>query len=62
MISWRDVVVSFSGVTVVGPVSLTVDDGEWVGLIGPNGAGKSTLLKAAVGIVPHQGSVDLGGR
>ncbi len=62
MISWRDVVVSFSGVTVVGPVSLTAGDGEWVGLIGPNGAGKSTLLKAAVGIVAHQGSVDLGGR
>jgi iron complex transport system ATP-binding protein len=62
MISWRDVVVSFNGVTVVGPVTLTVGDGEWVGLIGPNGAGKSTLLKAAVGIVVHQGTVDLGGR
>jgi iron complex transport system ATP-binding protein len=62
MISWRDVVVSFNGVTVVGPLSLIVGDGEWIGLIGPNGAGKSTLLKAAVGIVAHQGSVDLGGR
>jgi iron complex transport system ATP-binding protein len=62
MISWREVVVSFDGVTVVGPVTLTVGDGEWVGLIGPNGAGKSTLLKAAVGIVAHQGSVDLSGR
>jgi iron complex transport system ATP-binding protein len=62
LISWRDVVVSFGGVTVVGPVSLTVGDGEWVGLIGPNGAGKSTLLKAAVGIVAHRGLVDLGGR
>ena len=53
MISWRDVLVSFGGVTVVGPVSLTVGDGEWVGLIGPNGAGTSTLLKAAVGRPPR---------
>ncbi len=62
MISWNEVAVAFHGVTVVGPISLTVADGEWVGLIGPNGAGKSTFLKAAVGIVPHQGSIDLGGR
>jgi iron complex transport system ATP-binding protein len=62
MISWRDVAVSFDGMSVVGPVTLTVGDGEWVGLIGPNGAGKSTLLKAAVGIVTHDGSVDLGER
>lgn len=62
MISWREVVVSFGDVIVVGPVTLTVGDGEWVGLIGPNGAGKSTLLKAAVGIVPHEGVVDLGDR
>ncbi len=60
MISWRGVEVSFNGVPVLGPVTLEVDDGEWVGLIGPNGAGKSTLLKAAVGLVEHRGVVDLG--
>lgn len=60
MISWRDVAVSFNGHQVLGPVSLEVGDGEWVGLIGPNGAGKSTMLKAAVGLVEHQGEVDLG--
>jgi iron complex transport system ATP-binding protein len=62
MISWRDVAVAFYGVDVVGPVTLSVADGEWVGLVGPNGAGKSTLLKAAVGILPHRGVVDLGGQ
>jgi iron complex transport system ATP-binding protein len=62
MISWRSVSVSFNGHPVVGPLDLTVGDGEWVGLIGPNGAGKSTLLKAAVGIVAHEGTVDIGGR
>jgi teichoic acid transport system ATP-binding protein len=33
-------------------VSLTVHDGEAVGLIGSNGAGKSTLLQAAAGLLP----------
>ena len=62
MINWTDVAVSFGGPPVVGPLSLTVADGEWLGLIGPNGAGKSTLLKSAAGVVEHTGTVDLGGR
>ena len=60
MIGWRDVEVSFDGRRVLGPVSLNVGDGEWLGLIGPNGAGKSTMLKAAVGVVDHLGEVSLG--
>jgi iron complex transport system ATP-binding protein len=62
MIGWHDVSVSFGGPPVVGPLSLSVVDGEWLALIGPNGAGKSTLLKAAVGVVEHTGSIELGGR
>ena len=62
MISWRDIEVSYGGVKVLGPVSVEVSDGEWLGLIGPNGAGKSTLLKTAVGVAPHSGTVALGGR
>ncbi len=61
-VSWHEVTVSFDGRKVVGPLSLEVDEGEWVGLIGPNGAGKSTLLKTAVGLVAHSGLVDHGGR
>lgn len=33
-------------------VSLTIPEGEVVGIIGPNGAGKSTLIKALVGLTP----------
>jgi ABC-type polysaccharide/polyol phosphate transport system ATPase subunit len=33
-------------------VSLTIKEGERVGIIGPNGAGKSTLLKLLAGIYP----------
>ncbi|OGP75028.1 MAG: sugar ABC transporter [Deltaproteobacteria bacterium RBG_16_49_23] len=36
-------------------VSLSIRDGERVGLIGPNGAGKSTLLKVMARIYPQNG-------
>jgi len=57
MIRWDSVSVSFGAVKVLGPMSLEVGEGEWVGLIGPNGAGKSTMLKAALGSVEYEGSV-----
>ncbi len=57
MISWDQVTVQFNGHTAVGPVSLSVAEGEWVGVIGPNGAGKSTLMHAAVGSVEYSGLV-----
>lgn len=61
MIRWVGVEVTYSPESVVGPVSLEVGDGEWLGLIGPNGAGKSTLLRAAVAAIDHEGHVELGG-
>lgn len=62
MIRWDGVEVSYAGRRVLGPISVDVADGEWLGLIGPNGAGKTTLLKTAVGVAPHVGTVSLGGR
>jgi iron complex transport system ATP-binding protein len=44
---------------VVDHVSLTVAEGEFVGLIGPNGAGKTTLLRAALGLLPSGGHSSL---
>jgi iron complex transport system ATP-binding protein len=59
VISWEEVRVAFNGDFALGPVTVEVSDGDWVGLIGPNGAGKSTMLKAAVGVVEHSGTVGL---
>ena len=44
---------------VVEAVSLTVGEGEFIGLIGPNGAGKTTLMRAALGLLPHEGRSSL---
>lgn len=44
-------------------VSLSVDQGEIVGLLGRNGAGKSSILKSIMGLYqPQQGSISYRGR
>lgn len=41
-------------------LSLTIEEGEFVGLIGPNGAGKTTLMKMLTGIIaPTSGDVSV---
>ena len=43
-------------------VSLSIKDGERVGIVGPNGSGKTTLLRVMAGILkPSQGNVSIHG-
>ena len=63
----RNLTVRYGGVTAVDDVSLSVDEGQIVGLIGPNGAGKTTTIDALCGFHGCEGTVlldgqDVGGR
>ncbi|QBI53971.1 High-affinity branched-chain amino acid transport ATP-binding protein LivF [Streptomonospora litoralis] len=43
------------GVNILNGCTLTLREGEVVGIIGPNGAGKSTLIKTVFGLLPVRG-------
>ncbi len=59
----RDLTVRFGGVVAVDGVSVSVEEGELLGLIGPNGAGKTTLMRAVTGVVePESGAIRVAGR
>jgi branched-chain amino acid transport system ATP-binding protein len=53
----RDVTKSFAGLHALRGVSLTVEEGEFLGIIGPNGAGKTTLFSTIAGQAPTTGSI-----
>ena len=58
-----DVKKSFGGVHALRGVSVTVSEGELVGLVGPNGSGKTTFVNLVSGaFAPTEGSITLDGR
>lgn len=53
---------SFGGLQAVNDVTLSVREGEIVGIIGPNGSGKTTLFHVITGFYrPNQGNIHLSG-
>jgi branched-chain amino acid transport system ATP-binding protein len=58
-----DVRKRFGALAVLDGVSLSLAEGEAVGIVGPNGAGKTTLLNILSGaLAPDSGGVDFRGR
>ncbi len=54
---------SFGGLKAVGDLSISVAQGDFVGVIGPNGAGKTTLMNLVTGYMrPTSGDVRFEGR
>jgi ABC-type sugar transport system ATPase subunit len=63
LLSVRNIVKRFGGLTAVNRVSLDLYPGEVVGLVGDNGAGKSTLVKCISGVYQaEEGEMSFGGR
>ena len=57
-----DVTFAYGETVAVEDVSLTVEEGDFLGLIGPNGSGKTTLLHLMIGLkTPDSGTVELFG-
>jgi branched-chain amino acid transport system ATP-binding protein len=62
MLEAEDLHAGYGAVPVLTGISLSVAEGEFVGILGHNGMGKTTLLKALAGILPASaGRVRLGG-
>ena len=62
VISVRDLVVGFGGVTVLDHASLDVFEGEILGFVGGSGAGKSVLMRTIIGLLPKRnGTIEVFG-
>jgi ABC-type sugar transport system ATPase subunit len=63
LLSVKNLVKRFGGLTAVNQVSLDVFPGEVIGLVGDNGAGKSTLIKMVSGVHhPNDGEIYFDGK
>ena len=51
MLEVKNITVRYDTATILDEASLTVEQGEMVGLVGPNGAGKTTILRAIAGLI-----------
>lgn len=53
--------VVLGGIPIVRDADLEIQPGEAVAIMGNNGSGKTTLLRATLGLVPHEGLIELFG-
>ncbi len=54
MVSLDGLTKSYGRLTAVADVSLSIRQGEVLGLIGPNGSGKTTLFECIAGLLPYE--------
>ena len=50
-LAFQEATVEYEGRLVLGPISFTLEKGEFVSVLGPSGCGKSTLLRMAAGLL-----------
>lgn len=61
MLEIKNVTKTYSGKKALDDVTLTIPQGEIIGLFGENGAGKTTLMKSVFGFIPYNGEITLDG-
>ncbi|WP_226481824.1 metal ABC transporter ATP-binding protein [Natrinema amylolyticum] len=62
VVTLENVTFAYGEQPAVKDVSLTVEEGDFLGLVGPNGSGKTTLLQLMLGLYsPDSGSIELFG-
>ena len=63
LVKLEDIWVHYDGAPILEGVSLSVEQGDFLGIIGPNGGGKTTLLKVILGLVaPSRGRMSVLGK
>jgi branched-chain amino acid transport system ATP-binding protein len=63
LLTISSITIGFGGLLALDDVSMSVTDGEVVGVIGPNGAGKTTLFNIISGFVhPERGTITYRGK
>lgn len=59
----EDLVCGYGDADVITGITLSVREGEFLGIIGPNGSGKTTLFRAIAGLIaPRKGRIIYKGR
>lgn len=61
MIEIKNVSKKYNNSQALSDVSLTIGQGEIIGLFGENGAGKTTLMKCILGFLKYKGEITLDG-
>ncbi len=63
IIRLKDISFAYGAQPVLDDISMSIDEGGFVGVVGPNGSGKTTLIKALTKVVrPHRGAVEILGK
>jgi branched-chain amino acid transport system ATP-binding protein len=63
LLELRNICMDFGGLRAIDSLSLSIDEGQILGLIGPNGAGKSTAFNCVAGVYkPTSGEIWFDGK
>ncbi len=59
----NNLTVNLNGREVLNGITLSLEEGRFLGVVGPNGGGKTTLLRVILGLIrPHSGEIRIFGQ